>query len=287
MAAASPQGRSEPGGVGYGAGEAVLVLADGGEDAARARRAIEAAGLRVSGMAPVAGGERRIDLHAAAGPVCVELGGDAGDALEAVLQRLEQGDGTDRYGSVLVFPHALVDRIAARGLPGGIHYLCEPALAERIIALRLAATPRPPMLNDVNKGEATARLQQLSEEVGRIASVLAALSEDETIVAAAAAAIGPEESEQAPLDASQIRATIRARRLRDHFFKKDLFADPAWDMLLDLAAARLEGTMVSVSSLCIAGNVPTTTALRWIKTLVDRGLVLRTPDPDDARRSFI
>ena len=41
------------------------------------------------------------------------------------------------------------------------------------------------MLHDANKGHATARLQQLSEEVGRIASILAALSEDEAILKSA------------------------------------------------------------------------------------------------------
>jgi DNA-binding MarR family transcriptional regulator len=44
---------------------------------------------------------------------------------------------------------------------------------------------------------------------------------------------------------------------------------------------------VSVSSLCIAAAVPTTTALRWIKQLADRGLLERRSDPADARRAFI
>jgi hypothetical protein len=90
-----------------------------------------------------------------------------------------------------------------------------------------------------------------------------------------------------PIDAPRIRAHIKARRLRERFFPADLFADPAWDILLDLAAARREGVKVSVSSLCIAANVPTTTGLRWIKAMVDRGLLLREPDPHDARRAFI
>jgi DNA-binding MarR family transcriptional regulator len=42
-----------------------------------------------------------------------------------------------------------------------------------------------------------------------------------------------------------------------------------------------------VSSLCIAAEVPPTTALRWIKSLTDRGLFVRRPDPRDARRVFI
>ena len=86
---------------------------------------------------------------------------------------------------------------------------------------------------------------------------------------------------------STIRAMIRARRLRDQYFSGELFADPAWDMLLDLLLARLERRTVAVSSLCIAAAVPPTTALRWIKRLTEEGIFVRTADPRDGRRVFI
>ncbi len=89
------------------------------------------------------------------------------------------------------------------------------------------------------------------------------------------------------ISASFIRDTIKLRRLRDSRFDADLFADPAWDILLDLLAARLEGKTVSVSSLCIAAAVPATTALRWITGMTQNGLLLRRMDPKDARRVFI
>jgi DNA-binding MarR family transcriptional regulator len=84
-----------------------------------------------------------------------------------------------------------------------------------------------------------------------------------------------------------IRGIIRARRMREQFFNADLFADPAWDMLIDLLHARLEQRPVAVSSLCIAAAVPPTTALRWIKRLTDEGIFVRTADPLDGRRIFI
>jgi hypothetical protein len=90
-----------------------------------------------------------------------------------------------------------------------------------------------------------------------------------------------------PVTAQRVRAHIRARRLREKFFAPGLFADPAWDILLDLAASRLERKSVSVSSLCIAASVPTTTALRTIKQMVDAALLVRRADPGDARRTFI
>lgn len=84
--------------------------------------------------------------------------------------------------------------------------------------------------------------------------------------------------------AIRVRERIRQRRTRENLFSTELFADPAWDMLLDLYAAELEGGDVSVSSLCIAASVPTTTALRWIKLLSDQGWLVRQQDPHDGRR---
>jgi hypothetical protein len=54
---------------------------------------------------------------------------------------------------------------------------------------------------------------------------------------------------------------ICARRLRERLLPAGLFADPAWDMLLDLYAAEIEEQPVSVTSACIAAAAPATTAL--------------------------
>jgi len=93
-----------------------------------------------------------------------------------------------------------------------------------------------------------------------------------------------------PLDrkrAKAIRQMLHQRRIRGQYLAADLFADPAWDMLLDLYAAQLEREPVSVSSLCIAAGVPTTTALRWIKVMTDAGMFVRKDDPRDGRRILI
>lgn len=84
-----------------------------------------------------------------------------------------------------------------------------------------------------------------------------------------------------------VRQEIKKRRARDRFFPSDLFADPAWDLLLDLYAAFYEDRAISVSSACIASAVPATTALRWIKTLTDSGQIIRVPDEQDGRRVFV
>ncbi len=92
------------------------------------------------------------------------------------------------------------------------------------------------------------------------------------------------EPQPRPVD---VRSLIKLRRMRDRFFDSALFADPGWDILLDLYAAKEEGKSVSVSSLCIAAAVPPTTALRWITNMTEAGLLVRVQDPHDARRVFI
>jgi DNA-binding transcriptional ArsR family regulator len=88
-------------------------------------------------------------------------------------------------------------------------------------------------------------------------------------------------------DPRLIRRIIRQRQLRSRFFAAELFADPVWDMLLDLTAATAEHRRISVTSLCLASGVPPTTALRWISVLENAGLVERQHDSTDKRRAFI
>lgn len=84
-----------------------------------------------------------------------------------------------------------------------------------------------------------------------------------------------------------VRRVIAARAARRQFFNTDLFADPAWDILLELYALECEQRRTSVSKLCIAAAVPGTTALRWIEKLHSDGLIVRTADPLDARRVWV
>ena len=87
--------------------------------------------------------------------------------------------------------------------------------------------------------------------------------------------------------AANVRAILKARRAREEMIGRDLFADPAWDMLLDLYAADLEQRKVSTTELCIAAAVPSTTALRWIEKLAQMTFVIRKEDHLDGRRIWV
>ncbi|NBC36325.1 MarR family transcriptional regulator [Novosphingobium sp. FSY-8] len=88
--------------------------------------------------------------------------------------------------------------------------------------------------------------------------------------------------------AEQAQAIYRNRRRRSHIFgSEDLFGEPAWDMLLDLYVAEKKQKRIAVTSACIGAAVPPTTALRWIRILEDKKLVIREVDKEDARRTFV
>ena len=78
-----------------------------------------------------------------------------------------------------------------------------------------------------------------------------------------------------------------SRRLRTRNFDESLFRDPAWDILLDLTIAAMDGHSISTSSVCRSACVPQSTGLRWISVLEQQGLVVRYEDEHDRRMHWI
>ena len=66
-----------------------------------------------------------------------------------------------------------------------------------------------------------------------------------------------------------MEAIYAGRRARTAIFGADaeLFGEPAWDILLDAAIMEGQGRSVSVTSACLAADVPPTTALRYLSAL--------------------
>ena len=77
------------------------------------------------------------------------------------------------------------------------------------------------------------------------------------------------------------------RLLRAEYLSVDLFGEPSWDILLDLFIAKTSELRISITSACIASHVPLTTALRWLSVLEEAGLIIRTGDTKDKRRSWV
>jgi DNA-binding transcriptional ArsR family regulator len=189
----------------------------------------------------------------------------------------------------------------------GAQILVDPSPAERSLALGQIMLRCPQLrvreLSEENRLILLRLSEQVSQMAARLDKLLPLTSDDdeersafrlESPRPAFAGQAGEDGSERlirasrtpAP-DPRLVRRIIRQRKLRGKFFDPSLFADPAWDMLLDLTAARAEHLRVSVTSLCIASGVPPTTALRWIGQLTEAGLVERVEDETDRRRAFI
>lgn len=225
-------------------------------------------------------------------PLLALGGGTADAAVEQSLRALADHARRRRRHAVAIVPVERIDLAMASADDPAILLLCAPAPADIAAALTLLASPALPAVADERDRSLYPELRQLSEQVLDMARTLARLTGDvggqvagrpllrsARPVSAADARVG--------IDAAYVRAIIRGRRLRDDYFAGDLFADPVWDMLLDLTAARFEQRDVPVSSLCAAAAVAPTTALRRIRELTDAGLFVRRADPDDGRRVFI
>lgn len=183
--------------------------------------------------------------------------------------------------------------------------LVDPSRGERVIALGRVLAKMPNMrLRDLSNDDRLS-LIRLTEQVGQIADRLEKLGvQGQSADGGAFRFESPKQefdgekdedgskrlvraARPALPDPRLVRRIIRQRQLRARFFDNELFADPAWDILLDLTAARAEHNRVSVTSLCIASGVPPTTALRWISQMVEAGMLERVEDEEDRRRAFV
>ena len=264
----------------------ILIVADSEVARRRAERTVAASGYRVGASLTLQDAPERLEMQAKAAAVWVELDGDGGSDMDQLLARISSEASDGRYGAAVAVPRAIIDPVdSVVGRDVGIVIDGDDAERAAALAIALSRTSLKQSVADVASDQSAERLRQLSDEVSRIASTLARLS---TGPSAEPRHFVPQaQADAPPVSADTVRAVIRARRLRSRFFADDLFADPAWDMLLDLLQAEIAQLRVPVSSLCIAAAVPATTALRWLKTMTDKGLFVRRADPHDGRRVFV
>lgn len=267
------------------------ILAVGDGQAEDLRRAIALANAACAGQVSLADAQGAAP-SALYDALLIDLRGSSEAAADAALAHVRGWADDGAAPIVALFDGDQVDLVAAHLLEPRHSLLCEPLVGE--IAVALVNARRLAGVRNAVRSDEAERLRVLNSEVARIAETLARLSRGDV---ERPAEIGgreraiefdePNPDDDAKIDPRDVRRFIRARRIRESFFPAELFADPAWDMLLDLFAAELENSRVSVSSLCIAASVPGTTALRWIGTMIDVGLFERQADPLDRRRAYI
>ncbi len=83
--------------------------------------------------------------------------------------------------------------------------------------------------------------------------------------------------------ATLARRKHHARRVREELIPSANFGEPAWDLLLDLFAHSIEGKEIQKSSAQIAAHCPPTTALRYISSLVEEGMISEPRSETDGR----
>lgn len=285
--------------------EVALLFAGGSSQQLRLAELAGSTGVRLLGQVDYADLANRLsqqghlDILWLCGQTVMEL--SLVDKIAAEMERLGAAIICDLEGAAL--DAAFAD---FAHLPG-TQFLSQADAIDCETALAAALGAAQSRVADSATGHALERIDRLQEEVARISALLASLAERSTrhstpsgpvsftpMVRSSDRGYRAEldlqsftSSAPARVDSAMVRRMLRERRMREQFFAAELFADPAWDMLLDLYAAKLEGHPVAVSSLCIAAAVPATTALRWIKTMTDTGLLERQADPRDGRRIFI
>ena len=271
----------------YDAAPPLLIAASSGTAMRRALDTAASSGLRIGAQLGIEEASERLRQQASISAIWIEVDRECGQSLDQLLDDVDELIAKRRVGAVVSLTSNVIDSLGARLFDGDAQIVIDGDPIERAASLALATAVgrTPERANDVSKDPGAERLRQLSDEVSRIAATLARLS---TVPATQQTELRkPVEDDVPDVAVEAVRSVIRARRLRTRFFAEDLFADPAWDMLLDLLQAEIAQLRVPVSSLCIAAAVPATTALRWLKSMTDKGIFVRRADPHDGRRVFV
>jgi len=84
-----------------------------------------------------------------------------------------------------------------------------------------------------------------------------------------------------------ILSILCVRRGREAAMGRELFSDPAWDILLELYAALLGGRKMTLGDVARSIDVPRSTIARWVSVLSDRQLILASVDVEDAAQLWL
>ena len=94
--------------------------------------------------------------------------------------------------------------------------------------------------------------------------------------------LGTSNSGQLTLTEDHLMSVLFVRRARAAVLGENLFSDPAWDILLELFAAKLGRRQMTLTEIALSIETPVSTTSRWLAALKSQGLVqsdIQAADP--------
>jgi len=189
---------------------------------------------------------------------------------------------------IFLTAHARVDYAVAALRLGAIDFLTKPVRPQNLLgvvrnawdgALRARAASALP--------DEVAALARKAQELAAIVQRRAVPRQPEPLSPPAAMATTERNSGSHSADVALL-GMDRLRRLRREFPPLGELDDVAWDLVRELVRVERTTQRLSVSALSMAAEqVSSSTAVRRIQDLVRAGVLIRTPDPADARRDFV
>ena len=133
--------------------------------------------MRVAAEVPIAAAAERLQQQAALSSLWIEIDED-GPELDSLLALAARESREGRYAAVVSTVAPMLDPVVAALGDAPIEILVDADAPARIAALAMATgrASRPMRLSDVAADRSAEQLRQLSEEVNRIATMLARLS---------------------------------------------------------------------------------------------------------------
>ena len=129
-------------------------------------------------------------------------------------------------------------------------------------------------------------IAEIRSRIDQIHDMLAKGGGDD-VVRSAIPSFSLDEPQPQPRLVDQLSLSIQLRRLRKSHFGTAQMSGATWDMMLDLMLANANGRVLSASDLATGAGVPLSSGLRMIAAIEVAGLVKRSIDERDRRRTIV
>jgi DNA-binding MarR family transcriptional regulator len=150
----------------------------------------------------------------------------------------------------------------------------------------MANSERP----SLSKSEVSKTVTLTERDLRDVARLFRLLADPAMLGSAFPALVAGDQPEPAPERQrllAKAQLVLSSRRAREQYFDRDLFGEPAWDILLALYVTEDAGARFTVSKLAECIGTPLSTAVRWVNALEEKSLIGRIGHPTDRRIMFV